>query len=429
MNIYNNNILLEEEVRPIYQSGLPNHVMNLSLIIHTEEKDYYPDKVIEMDVISDYNANLSDQIIVSLFMGGADFKQLLYTERDNIQITTLVNFNGKVLETRYKAFLLNRQTDTIASKNSNMDMLEIRFQLINMLYGVLRLKTINGIPTNSSLDSVIRHFMDKELANVNIDGRQVKPLVDLTKLNNTRVYDNIILKDRIKLLDLPMFLQKEYGLYSGGLGTYIYKDTNGQDIIAVYPIYNASLQDEKKMKMILYLPNSSDADADVLNKTAIIYNNELQIIATTNITYKDMGETKHYDEGASFKTINSNQVMDRVYTKSNGVVTADKTKMIDSQALKETKDTLTMPSFDGTTDNLYVVRSKYIFNNSKLLQTQWNYSRPDYLIPGMNVEVVHYTNGVINREEGILISSSSSYTNDNKICRTLLNVLINGKVE
>ena len=90
-------VLLDEEVRPIHQSGLPDHTTVLSLIIHTEKTDYYPDKIIELDTVSDYVENISDKLITSLLMGGGDFNQLIYPYRDNLQISTRINYNGKIV--------------------------------------------------------------------------------------------------------------------------------------------------------------------------------------------------------------------------------------------------------------------------------------------------------------------------------------------
>lgn len=418
-------VLLDEEVRPIHQSGLPDHTTVLSLIIHTEKTDYYPDKIIELDTVSDYVENISDKLITSLLMGGGDFNQLIYPYRDNLQISTRINYNGKIVETRYKAILLNRQNDTIGAKHSNMDILEIKFQLVNLVYSVTRLKTVNGV-INNTLDKILRHYLDKELSSINIDGRVVNPIIDIVPINNDRVYSNVIIKDNIKLIDLPLYFQQKYGIYNGGLGTYIYKDINGKDVISVYPVYNSLIQDDKRMKLIIYLPDADEAS--LINKTAIIRNNELQVIVTKNFKYSDIGDSKLFDQGAGFKTVNSNQVIDRVYEKKDGVITSTKDAMVDTQSIKNTADGLPMASHNGITDNLYAVRTKFIYNNSKKLQCQWNYSRPDYLYPGMPVEVVHYKDGII-RETGVLMSAGSNINNNSKVSTTLLNVIINGKVE
>ena len=197
-------------------------------------------------------------------------------------------------------------------------------------------------------------------------------------------------------------------------------------MISVYPVYNSLIQDDKRMKLIIYLPDADEAS--LINKTAIIRNNELQVIVTKNFKYSDIGDSKLFDQGAGFKTVNSNQVIDRVYEKKDGVITSTKDAMVDTQSIKNTADGLPMASHNGITDNLYAVRTKFIYNNSKKLQCQWNYSRPDYLYPGMPVEVVHYKDGII-RETGVLMSAGSNINNNSKVSTTLLNVIINGKVE
>lgn len=430
--MFYNNPLLNEEINSIISNDLPQHTSSVEAIIHTEDADHYIKDVIGVDILSDYDAALTDDITLSCMMGTGDSHALIYPYRDNLQITIKLNFNGKIIEVRYKAFLISNTNNMLTPMNSSIDNVEknkysideVKFKCVNMLYGLLRLKTVNGVMSNVRLDTIIRYYFNKELKNITIDGKPILPILDIDEINNDRLYSNIVIRDGISLLDLPTELQTEYGIYNGGIGTYIYN--NGDvNIISIYPSFNSEIFDIDRLKLVVYIVDIPTVD--MVEKTCVIVNNELRVLLTSNVSYESTGEDVLYNGGVSFKAVNANNVMDRVYDKQDGVVTSNANNVIDSQAIAKSKDGLSIPKHVGVTDNLYMVRSSFIRASSKILKAQWNYSRPDLLYPNMPVEVVHSNNNTIIREDGTLLSTYSNISNSQRVTSSLLNIIINRK--
>ena len=107
---------------------------------------------------------------------------------------------------------------------NKMSMLEITFQCVSLNYALIKNMTSSGVISGVELDVIIRHHMLKHLENIEIDSRKAKPLIDITPIHNTRKYNNVVINDKITILDIPSYLQAKYGLYNGGIGTYLYKN-------------------------------------------------------------------------------------------------------------------------------------------------------------------------------------------------------------
>lgn len=427
MRIYNN-ALLNEEVDGIINNNFPEHTTLVSAIIHTENKDFYPNNVICLEEQNDYS-KLTGVFVLTLIMGNIEYKKLLVEHRDNFQVSIYRDFNGKRTKCRYKGVLITTPADSMSAdairgytdNAVDGDIIAVEIQCVSFLYSILKQISLNKVPTNTNVENVIRYYLENEMSKVRVNNIPIVPNIDMVKPHNTREYRSILLKKNISLLDIPTYLQKEHGVYNGDIGTYIhYKDN--KEIISVYPLYNTDKPAEG-IKMNMYISDTPGLP-DLSNKTVLLDNGILKILVQSDVGRIDNGDLADYDIGGGFKSTNSNQVLDRTYTKSGGVLKADSSKMIDSQSNGSKNSMATIKMLD-TTDNLYAVRSEVLKNKSKIIQAQWSFSRPDYLYPGMSVEIIRIKYDKIIREKALLISSFTKYDNAYKNSHTLLNLIIN----
>lgn len=424
-----NSPLLEDEISGILNNDFPEHTTLFSLIIHSELEDFYPKNIFHMDIVRDYDGTLTDHNVVSLVMTKKEFNTHIFKHRDDLQVTVVIDYNGRIHKERMKALLISNPTDRMEGDKSDISGLDasehtlvnVELQCISFLYSMLKNITVNGVLRDSKLDSVMRHYISSEMSKVTINGKKVLPTVDMVPIHNSRVYNNTIIPDSITLLDIPTFLHKQYGVYNGGMGTYVYN--NGvKDIVAIFPLYNSDVTAGVK-RLVVYVPDKPIA-GNVINKTVLVDGDSIRIIVKTNSKRIDNGEVADFDKGSGFKTVNSNQVLDRTLTSSGGTVTSDSSKSIDSLAVN-TKAGLAAPKMLPSTDNLYAVRTSFLRGRSVTISMQWNFSRPDLLVPGMGVDIVRTENSKIIREKGTLISSYSKYDNEYKNCTTMLNIIVN----
>lgn len=424
------NPTLAEEAKDIYKHTHPDHYVYFSIILHLKDKDIYPDNLSILEVTHDYDGSLTDETTLSMDVALGDFNHFIYKNRDEMRVTLVISYNGLKRKQLTKAVLLtnpnqvslgllnNAYTD---SERNQLGRLPVTIQLVNPLFSLLKNITINGIVPNTTVEDIIRYTLATEVGKIELDGERLIPVIDLHKPHNPRLYHNVIMNDRIRLLDLPLFLQTHYGVYNGGMCTYIYN--NGEkDVVAIGPLYNPDEVPEIRT-MQLYLSDTAIVP-DVSNKTVILDGTKLRIIGTTTGSLDDSGGVLDFEHAKGFKSQNSNQVMDRVYDKRDGKVYADASKVIDSQQDQDSVYDLASLSFNDNNDNLYAVRSVNLRNKLSMLNVQWNCSRPDYLVPMMGVELIYVYEGRVRRRMGVLMSHHSRYDNAKKNCNTILNVLV-----
>ena len=427
MNLFTNS-LLNEEVSSVIDNHLPDHHTVVSAIIHTEEKDFYPNNIICLEESNDYS-KLTSVTILTVLMGILEYKKLLVKNRDNFQVSIYRDHNGKRIKNRYKGVLVTMPPDDMDVDISRLysdnavdgDLITVEIQCVSFLYSILKQISIGAAVNDTTVEDFIKYTLHSEMSKVKINNIQIKPNIDMIKAANTRKYTSLTIPQNVSLLDIPTFIQKKEGVYNGDIGTYIHQK-DGKDIISVYPLYNTDAV-SSGIRLAIYVSDVKGV-SDLSNKTVVLDNDLLKIIVMSDIGRIDNGELSDYDVGGGFKSTNSNQILDRTYNKSGGVLKADSTKMIDSQS-NGSKNGMATVKMLGPTDNLYAVRSEVIKNKSKILQLQWNFSRPDYLVPAMGVDIIRVRYGKIIREKAVLLSSFTKYDNKYKNSHTLLNVMIN----
>lgn len=427
MNLFTNS-LLNEEVSSVIDNHLPDHHTVVSAIIHTEDKDFYPNNIICLEESNDYS-KLTSVTILTVLMGILEYKKLLVKNRDNFQVSIYRDHNGKRIKNRYKGVLVTMPPDDMDVDISRLysdnavdgDLITVEIQCVSFLYSILKQISIGAAVNDTTVEDFIKYTLHSEMSKVKINNIQIKPNIDMIKAANTRKYTSLTIPQNVSLLDIPTFIQKKEGVYNGDIGTYIHQK-DGKDIISVYPLYNTDAV-SSGIRLAIYVSDVKGV-SDLSNKTVVLDNDLLKIIVMSDIGRIDNGELSDYDVGGGFKSTNSNQILDRTYSKSGGVLKADSTKMIDSQS-NGSKNGMATVKMLGPTDNLYAVRSEVIKNKSKILQLQWNFSRPDYLVPAMGVDIIRVRYGKIIREKAVLLSSFTKYDNKYKNSHTLLNVMIN----
>ena len=427
MNLFTNS-LLNEEVSSVINNHLPDHHTVVSAIIHTEEKDFYPNNIICLEESNDYS-KLTSVTMLTVLMGVLEYKKLLVKNRDSFQVTLYRDHNGKKIKNRYKGVLVTIPPDDMDvditrfySDNAvDGDIITVEIQCVSFLYSILKQISIGIAVNNTTVEDFIKYTLHNEMGKVKINNIPIKPNIDMVKASNTRKYNSLTVPQDISLLDIPTYIQKKEGVYNGDIGTYIHQK-DGKDIMSVYPLYNTDAVNSG-IRLAIYVSDVRGI-SDLSNKTVVLDNDLLKIIVMSDIGKIDNGELSDFDVGGGFKSTNSNQILDRTYTKSGGVLKADSSKMIDSQSNGSKNDMATVKMLPST-DNLYAVRSEVIKNKAKILQLQWNFSRPDYLVPAMGVDLIRIRYGKIIREKAVLLSSFTKYDNKYKNSHTLLNIMIN----
>ena len=169
------------------------------VVIHTSELDINITMLESIEIMHDYNNNVSDYVIATFFIEMGDYVRDIYPFRDNLQITISIYVHGEMITNRYKLVILNNNFENNASAANSASREELNKlklsrvvgQCIDNLTEVMRLQSVSGVYHNTTLDKLISSAITTSLDGIKING--IKPIVkiDIEKPDNDRMYNHI----------------------------------------------------------------------------------------------------------------------------------------------------------------------------------------------------------------------------------------------
>lgn len=441
MEMESKNLLLNGDIDRIKKGhDASRNTTSYSGVLHLEKEDIDLNGfLISVDVKRDFNNSTIDTIHVDfLIVSGIYFKKIL-PEKDNLFITLTKQEGRRSRTSTYKLVIVNQvQGDTgDYSQHASEDTLNkngmkrVIAQAVDITWYSTRLInnsfTLRGTTIEQALIASFNDFIIGT-RDIRVNGRPIgidKFNVDIP--NNQNYYNNITMDSNITMYDLPTYIQKEYGVYNGFIGTYLSKDYNTGDeniqknSLYIYPLYNPVWVKSRKRKMRLY------AEKGVTNKlidtTFVNSENSLDIIVSAEVASKQIFTQYSADSGAGFTMADANYV-----TKGNQS-TNDRDNAFMQQSY-EKKDGVTSTRHMGMTSNPFQERSNILLKTGTTLTIDWNFSIPELVSPGMAVEYIYEAldekgNPTINVIDGILQAIVSITDNNKKNCVSNMAIFLN----
>lgn len=391
-----------------------------SALIHIVEKDlaYQPIKVLGIDIERDYEHNLADVINCELAVSPGTWSDYIMPFVENLEISIIaepVNFRAPVSVTRYKAYcktLVNfRKTDArLQNVNTEtidrMDIVKVEFQLVPLLMEKLLPLQIGTNVVNSNVTDALTSLLMGEATKLQgLDNADMLKGVDMVKADNETVYDNIPIPHGIKLLDLPLFLQKKlYGVYKQGMGHYIQTG-----MWYIYPKSRTKRNDDKTRFINIFI-----SPKDFLKYTENTWTkegNDLYIIAALEGDSKDISTSANtLNKGNGIRVLNPDlQTTDESVKVAGNKAIISRANNVSEVILNESKNGVVNAPFivNQKDTNIYEQVSQVEARNGKLIGLVWHNSQADLVKPGSVVRV-HYTDSNVNQQvmlEGIVIKA------------------------
>lgn len=332
-----------------------------------------------LDVESDFTHNYGDNITVVIGMARGDFMYDFLPYKEDLNVTISIN-NEKILFMAVLDQLPASATIDVYSRMTreelNKDVMDIKLQLIDIQLLALNASSSNGTFNNTDVEGVINTVFSEDAYDVS-NVTQFKPLgLNITKPDNGYVYSHVDLHMEKKLLKIPFFLQKEYGVYNGGLNTYktsFHKDNK----LFIFPPYVAS-----SYTVNLYVLNEPGMHNV---KDNYLYKDGVHYIAVTSSIDVDLDSSKNYSKPPSISTasprhIGGNRVKDGKV--EEGSVTR---RLAHEQPLH---NSLTPFNELKVTDNIFDLSSEVTVNQFYIKQLKWSGSNLFMFKPGMGVVII-----------------------------------------
>ena len=391
-----------------------------SALIHIVEKDlaYQPIKVLGIDIERDYEHNLADVINCELAVSPGTWSDYIMPFVENLEISIIaepVNFRSAITVSRYKAYcktLVNfRKTDSrLQNVNTEtidrMDIVRVEFQLVPLLMEKLLPLQIGTNVVNSNVTDALTSLLMGEATKLQgLDNADMLKGVDMVKADNETVYDNIPIPHGIKLLDLPLYLQKNlYGVYKQGMGHYIQTG-----MWYIYPKSRTKRNDDKTRFINIFI-----SPKDFLKYTENTWTkegNDLYIIAALEGDSKDISTSANtLNKGNGIRVLNPDlQTTDESVKVAGNKAIISRANNVSEVILNESKNgVINAPFIVNQKDtNIYEQVSQVEARDGKLIGLVWHNSQADLVKPGSVVRV-HYTDSHVNQQvmlEGIVIKA------------------------
>ena len=413
---------LYPEVLRVLQSGSNPVHFTWHAIIHVNQLrlDFPVLKVIEVDTVSDFELNYTDDLRVRVLIPAGTFATQIYPYQDSLDITL---FQYPLSETsdasdntqtvaamRYQATLddqgnpmiqANARTNVTQEALDLTQLLEVSFQLIDKSLEQLRMASVGGRWLQIKPEDFIKAAMTQFSQNVKVDEDLKVKGVDMVPASNQNVRDHIAIPHGTKLLDVPEYVQERCGgIYSAGLGCYL-----RNKIWYIYPCYDTTRYSQAvKSATVILLPQNRFSN---LERTYRLDGDHLVILATGDVQFRGDSTPQQLNYGNGVRFTDASKVMEGfALTKDNKTVVArgNNTNEFVSVARPNGLNNVQLAN-NPITANPFSQASKLARRNGSVIAFNWENSNDSLLTPSMMVNVLYFENDQVKSLTGVLLKT------------------------
>lgn len=402
--------------------------------ILADGEEIYVSEVVNVRTVRDYISGWYDNMVIKIKIPNTVYIREIYPKKLKLEVELKYEITDNLAERKNNPeFWLRKfsakladpvDTDTIQVDKGAVDgsekaltaMSTVRLQLMNKVAYEMRDVTCGGIYPEANMGDLIRTHLSYKLT----DSEQRKPLmnkdfedvrgVDLIEVDNTDTR-MVIVEGNTNIVDLPLYLQKHYGVYNTGVGAYYQTNYTHDDwyqsvkggMWFVYPIFNFTRYDAAPRTLdVLIVPEKEMID---VMKTFTYYDKNMSIIATGKTAAADFSEYNFYKDGNGVIFAKSSELLDDLHKTEDNRVYVDIGQTKREFIVKEREDgNNRLKHVKGNyTENPFTYASKLASSHVKIMTVQWSNAMPDLLIPAMPTKIKYLKKGEIITKNAVLL--------------------------
>lgn len=312
----------------------------------------------------------------------------------------------QILSEEYEAFLPEVPSPGLSSSRSSAtgsdvdDLAEIstiHIGLVNQSTLIYRQIKTSGMFYDVTLHDLIRGLLNREINGRNFSVTMVPP-------TNQQHYFQLPVLSATRIIKLPEYLQKMYGIYGSGINTYIKRGH-----VFIYPLYdNTRFQKEQNTLTIYSVPREAMVG---ISASWVRDDSHLYILSTGDAYFTDDSEHHLQNVGSSIEYAKVGNLIDnfRTYSCGQGVIPEDNRVLATLERRERNINNIRHP--EGLmTDNPFEELSSLSKGLGSIVTLTWENANEQLLYPGMPVKLVYQSKGRIVRLYGTLIKQSSITT-------------------
>lgn len=412
----------------------PRGSYNYEAVLSSPKADYKIPILKNLEWKRDFNSGTCEDLRLIFIMDGAIYRNNFHQVQDHLEVT-INKKNGDLIvdSTRYKFVILNStardrkelmNTLTDAQLSSFVP-IEVEGQCIDQDFYALDDITVEGVYKEQTVKSVISSEMLHNLSRIEYGAGKPNVSLDIIEPDNTNKYGHILVPTGTRLLELPVLLQNgdSYGVYNGGMGTFVQK-YKGKKYIFIYPLNDIKQYDTREDKLMIM--RSVNQRVGTSYPTYLIDGKVLKIIPSPEYKSLESEQNDLIKHGNALSFSNPDNVYKSYRQIDNGkTLKGDKKTNITTISTKDMKDGSNRTTYIGTVNNVYRYRSSVLLNTLSIFSFDWYGSDIDLIYPGMPVMLIleHNKSGLI-KLKGNVQSVAQMYANDYKETHGTINIAV-----
>lgn len=423
-----------QEVIDVVENGPTTTNITYWAIIHYEEgKDYTPLHVTSVVDVRDYTNNFVADVDVTVLMPLGKFARRIWPNRRKLELTL---FRGPILEIeaiddeekeiKKERFLATLKTTGVAVvENQGMEsndeeildranIIEVSFQLRNEAMDKLRAIHFGGVFRQQKLEDTIKAVLTKESKKIQVNQERAIDGVDVVKITNDKEKEQIVFTHGTKLIDVPGYLQKRYGLYNSGMGHHI-QDKHW----FVYPLYDTTQFNEREVTTTIYvIPANKYFN---MERTFKKEGSSVKLIMTGETGFQDDDGIQYLTQGNGHRYTDGTQMVDAMgKTNMDNILTVKRIEL-NNEYVSEKIENLSFPDIynapiikERITSNPFTVLSSLNARRGGYFKGLWQNHDVTLLTPGMMIRIYYYDkenlieyHGILHRVESVNLKSAN----------------------
>lgn len=395
-----------------------------------------------LDYHRDFITNFADMVTVDVYMDTKDYYQYVVPNMNDLygviqkkqmpENSNVPLIGGERSSKRYKALLLNppepgltRETAANKIVDPALSLTRVTFQFIDECAYQLQYAKVACLLQQTRPMQALLMFYQARGEEVNISYTNwVEPDSDVPR--------DIIIPQGTYLKDLALYLQKNYGIYNHGIGTYVFDDEDDYAWF-VYPIYNTKRYDKEQFRLSITVINPK-YDKSEMPRTYET-DNGLLMIYTASETEADKSHlNRQLDEGTGFQVLNVQNSHQAGRTPAginkwqlNGEDSLSTVTVIDRKD-KMANSKLVM----ADTENMAELISSFSGNQGTYVTVTWRHAHPHLIWPCMPCKITYMqgeikeVTGVVHEYHATLVPSQNSNIEQPFICTLTMKIFVTG---
>jgi hypothetical protein len=409
------------DVRKIIENGANPVKFNILGMLHTEAEDSPILKILSVDIVRNYIANIGDYVYIEFSMGLGDYTSKLFPYRNNLEfslkkilledVSHRKQTDSVISVERYKAIFLTKHNQQINATSYEThshsalnltDVITVKLQLLNRSLEPLRIKQVNGVYRQTTQQQLIHSMMASESNKILIDGKPAIDGVDIVEPDNSKTMQHVIIPDGTNLTSIPSYLQEKMGgVYNSDIGNYL-QTFNGKKIWFIYPLYNVKRFKTNVKKVIFYcIPVTEFPGHDRSYK---MEGDILHIMVTGERVYDDSADVDYMNHGSGFRMADANSFMKKPAEMTPDGPIAKRSNLNYEVVGHQRKDGLNYAPVtkNVVSSNVYAEFSKVNSRSIAKAQLIWEHANPDLLYPCMPCKFIYLVKDKQIELEGII---------------------------